>query len=103
MHKIFDDPDNQWGESKEPSIWDDSNPIEPEQETKTVKIKFRFNPKLAAIAVVGIVALAILASVTGAAQLAVAASQPIPKFKEGKIMICRNRTECRHDRPACRK
>lgn len=62
MHKIFDDPDNQWGESKEPSIWDDSNPIEPEQETKTVKIKFRFNPKLAAIAVVGIVALAILAS-----------------------------------------
>lgn len=61
-HKIFDDPDDQWGDSKEPSIWDDSGTVEPEQEVKSLKIKFRFNPKVAAIAVVGVIGFALLAS-----------------------------------------
>jgi len=64
-HKIFDDPEDQWGESKEPSIWGDESSVEPEPEVKSLKIKFRFNPKIAAIAVAAIVGVSIIARLLG--------------------------------------
>jgi serine protease Do len=64
-HKIFDDPEDQWGEPKEPSIWGDESQIEPEPEVKSLNIKFRFNSKIAAITVVAIVGISVIASLLG--------------------------------------
>ena len=61
-HKIFDEPEDQWSDSKSSSIWNDVDSTDQEQEQKTVKIKFRFNPKIVAVAVFGIVVISSLAS-----------------------------------------
>lgn len=64
-HKIFDDSNDEWSNSESSSIWGDDIAGEEQQESKSIKIKFRFNPKIAAIAVLGIILFAIGSSFLG--------------------------------------
>lgn len=60
--KPLDPFDNPWESDEPSSIWDQSVTPETEPPARSVKIKFRFNPKIAAGAVVGLIVISILGS-----------------------------------------
>jgi serine protease Do len=58
---LFDEDDQLWGDEPKKDIWG-SDEIE-EESSKSLNLKFKFNPKIAAIVGAGVVGIAILASV----------------------------------------
>jgi S1-C subfamily serine protease len=63
--RMFDEADNEWSQSEPTSIWGDSSENNDLEESKSLKIRFKINPKIALIAVAGIAGLGIIASVLG--------------------------------------
>jgi serine protease Do len=58
---IFDDPDDFWSKDDSTSIWDDDSKSDLEEESKTLNLRFKINPKVAALVGAGLVSLAALA------------------------------------------
>lgn len=59
---IFDEDENYWNEPEAKSMWGDEDEGISE-ESKSLKFNLRFNPKIVAISVAGIVGIALLASI----------------------------------------
>lgn len=59
---IFDEDENYWNEPEAKSMWGDEDE-EISEESKSLKFNLRFNPKIVAISVAGIVGIALLASI----------------------------------------
>ena len=60
---VFDEDENYWDEPKAKSMWDDSEEDSFQDETKSLKLNFRINPKIAAISAVSILSLIAVISI----------------------------------------
>jgi serine protease Do len=60
---VFDEDDNSWGEPETKSMWDLDEDDNLQEESRALKLNFKLNPKIAAIAVASIIGIGVLASV----------------------------------------
>ncbi len=65
VRKLFDESDNEWGQTTPKSIWGEDTSNEVEEGPNSLKIRFNFNPKIAAIALGALIGGAILISILG--------------------------------------
>lgn len=57
---VFDDSDDFWSKDESASIWDDDSTNDIEEESKSLSLRFRLNPKIAALVGAGLVSLVAL-------------------------------------------
>lgn len=62
VKKPLDPFDGEWDTEDSTSIWDQSDASEVDPSSRSVKIKFRFNPKIAAGTVAGLIAISVFGS-----------------------------------------
>jgi len=57
----FDDSDDIWSQTNTASNWDDDSMSESDEESKSLNLKFKLNPKIAGLATVGVIVMCALA------------------------------------------
>lgn len=60
---VFDEDENSWGEPETKSIWGDEDAEGFEEESRSLKLNFKINPKVAGIVVASVIGVAALASI----------------------------------------
>ncbi len=65
VRKLFDESDDEWGQTTPISIWGEDTSSEVEEGPNSLKIRFNFNPKIAAITLGALIGGAILISILG--------------------------------------
>jgi S1-C subfamily serine protease len=84
---VFDEDENYWDEPKAKSMWDDSEEDSFQDETKSLKLNFRLNPKIAAISAVSVLSLIAVISIVPGLFSGDGEPKPVPTAVESSAPV----------------